>query len=56
MSRPMDRKIAVIGGGGVRSPLLIFGVNEAAELLNCREMVLFDPDEKRLAIMAELGR
>jgi len=56
MSRPMDRKIAVIGGGGVRSPLLIFGVNEAAEQLNCREMVLFDPDEKRLAIMAELGR
>jgi 6-phospho-beta-glucosidase len=56
MSRPMDRKIAVIGGGGVRTPLLIFGVNEAAELLGCREMVLFDPDEKRLRIMAELGR
>jgi 6-phospho-beta-glucosidase len=56
MSRPTDRKIAVIGGGGVRTPLLVFGVNEAAELLNCREMVLFDPDAKRLAIMAELGR
>jgi len=56
MSRPMGRKIAVIGGGGVRTPLLIFGVNEAAGLLNCREMVLFDPDEKRLRIMAELGR
>ena len=56
MSKPMDRKIALIGGGGVRTPLLIFGVNEAAELLGCREMVLFDPDEKRLRIMAELGR
>jgi len=56
MSRPMDRKIALIGGGGVRTPLLIFGVNEAADLLGCREMVLFDPDEKRLRIMAELGR
>ena len=56
MSRPMDRKIAVIGGGGVRTPLLIFGVNEAADLLNCREIVLFDPDEKRLRIIAELGR
>jgi 6-phospho-beta-glucosidase len=56
MSRPMDRKIALIGGGGVRTPLLIFGVNDAAELLNCREMVLFDPDEKRLRIIAELGR
>src|ERR1700730_15237630 len=56
MRGPMYRKIAVIGGGGVRTPLLIFGVNEAAELLGCREMVLFDPDEKRLRIMAELGR
>ena len=56
MSRPTDRKIAVIGGGGVRTPLLVFGVNEAAGLLNCREMVLFDPDAKRLRIMAELGR
>jgi 6-phospho-beta-glucosidase len=56
MSRPMDRKIALIGGGGVRTPLLVFGVNEAAGLLGCREMVLFDPDEKRLRIMAELGR
>jgi 6-phospho-beta-glucosidase len=56
MSKPMDRKIALIGGGGVRTPLLVFGVNEAAELLGCREMVLFDPDAKRLALMAELGR
>ena len=56
MRRPMDRKIAVIGGGGVRTPLLVFGVNEAAGLLNCGELVLFDPDAKRLRIMAELGR
>jgi 6-phospho-beta-glucosidase len=56
MSRPMDRKIAVIGGGGVRTPLLIFGINEAAQSLGCRELVLFDPDESRLRIMAELGR
>lgn len=56
MSRPMDRKIALIGGGGVRTPLLVFGVNEAADLLSCREMVLFDPDAHRLRIMAELGR
>ena len=56
MSRRMDRKIALIGGGGVRTPLLIFGVNEAAEPLSCRELVLFDPDESRLRIMAELGR
>jgi 6-phospho-beta-glucosidase len=56
MSRRMDRKIALIGGGGVRTPLLVFGINEAAERLGCREMVLFDPDRDRLAVMAELGR
>jgi 6-phospho-beta-glucosidase len=56
MSRRMDRKIAVIGGGGVRTPLLIFGINEAAQLLGCRELVLFDPDASRLRIMSELGR
>lgn len=56
MSRPMDRKIALIGGGGVRTPLLVFGINEAVEQLGCREMVLFDPDRERLAVMAELGR
>jgi len=52
----MDRKITLIGGGGVRTPLLVFGVNEAAQLLGCREMVLFDPDAGRLKVMAELGR
>ncbi len=56
MSRPTQRKITLIGGGGVRTPLLVFGVNEAAELLGCREMVLFDPDAQRLRIMAELSR
>ena len=24
MSKPMERKIALIGGGGVRAPLVIF--------------------------------
>ena len=52
----MDRKITLIGGGGVRTPLLVFGVNEAAQQLGCREMVLFDPDAGRLRVMAELGR
>ena len=56
MTRPTDRKIALIGGGGVRTPLVVFGVNEAAEALGAREMVLYDPDAARLAIMAELGR
>ena len=56
MSRPMRRKIAVIGGGGVRTPLLVFGINEAAEVLGAEELVLFDPDRARVAMMTELGR
>lgn len=49
-------KIAVIGGGGVRTPLLIFGVNEAAQQLGADELALYDPDHERAQVMAELGR
>jgi 6-phospho-beta-glucosidase len=56
MNRPTRRKIAFIGGGGVRTPLIVFGVNEAAERLGAEELVLFDPDQDRVHIMAELGR
>jgi 6-phospho-beta-glucosidase len=51
----MRRKIALIGGG-VRTPLVVFGINEAAEILGAEELVLFDPDQERVAIMTELGR
>jgi 6-phospho-beta-glucosidase len=56
MNRPTRRKIAFIGGGGVRTPLIVFGVNEAAGHLGAEELVLFDPDQDRVRIMAELGR
>jgi len=56
MANSPNRKITLIGGGGVRTPLVIFGVNEAAEALGAREMVLWDPDAERLNIMAQLGR
>jgi 6-phospho-beta-glucosidase len=52
----MRRKIAFIGGGGIRTPLIVFGVNEAAEHLGPEELVLFDPDRDRVRLMAELGR
>jgi 6-phospho-beta-glucosidase len=51
----MRRKIAFIGGGGVRTPLVVFGVNEAANELGAEELVLFDPDADRVRIMAGLG-
>jgi 6-phospho-beta-glucosidase len=56
MNKPTRRKIAFIGGGGVRTPLIVFGVNEAGEHLGAEELVLFDPDRDRVRIMAELGR
>ncbi|MGH9596817.1 MAG: hypothetical protein ACRD3K_08485 [Edaphobacter sp.] len=56
MNKLTRRKIAFIGGGGVRTPLIVFGVNEAAESLGAEELVLFDPDRERVRIMAELGR
>lgn len=56
MSRPTNRKFALIGGGGVRTPLVVFGINESAEALGAGELVLYDPDAQRLQIMAELGR
>lgn len=52
----MRRKIALIGGGGVRTPLVVFGINEAAEILGAEELVLFDPDQDRVALTTELGR
>jgi len=56
MPNSRNIKIALIGGGGVRTPLLIFGIQEAAQLLHPQELVLYDPDAERVRIMAELGR
>jgi len=52
----MGRKITLIGGGGVRTPLVIFGIHEAINALDADELVLFDPDMERAHVMADLGR
>ena len=51
-----NRKVSLIGGGGVRTPLVIFGVNESSERLGVSEMVLYDIDQQRASVMCELGR
>lgn len=56
MSKATGRKIAFIGGGGVRTPLVVFGVNEATSLIDAREIVLFDRDPQRAKMMATLGQ
>ena len=46
----MAIKIALIGGGGVRTPLLIHGLAEAG--LEISELALYDIDASRAALMA----
>ncbi len=50
----MGIKITLIGGGGVRTPLLIHGL--AGSGLPIDELVLYDPDAARAGAMATLGR
>jgi 6-phospho-beta-glucosidase len=52
----MYRKVSVIGGGGVRTPLLIHGLLQAQSLLKVAELQLFDVDSRRAELMASLGR
>jgi 6-phospho-beta-glucosidase len=52
----MGRKIAFVGGGGVRTPLVVFGINEAVRALDADQFVLFDPDAERAQVVAALGR
>lgn len=48
-------KVTLIGGGGVRTPLVIFGVNESSKHLGIDEMVLYDIDGERAKVMSALG-
>ncbi|HEX4945066.1 MAG TPA: 6-phospho-beta-glucosidase [Blastocatellia bacterium] len=52
----MTIKVCLIGGGGVRTPLLIHGLAEAASTLHLHELALYDIDAARVELMAELGR
>lgn len=50
------RKVAVIGGGGIRTPLVIYGLAQAHQQLGISEVLLFDIDVERAEVMARLGR
>jgi 6-phospho-beta-glucosidase len=50
------RKATIIGGGGVRTPLLIHGLAQSRDLLQLRELALFDIDPERAETIARLGR
>jgi 6-phospho-beta-glucosidase len=46
----------MIGGGGVRTPLVIHGLAQAQEVLGVTEFALYDTDPGRTEIIARLGR
>jgi 6-phospho-beta-glucosidase len=50
------KKVTMIGGGGVRTPLVIHGMAKANAELGISEVVLYDLDEERTEIIARLGR
>ena len=50
------RKVTIIGGGGVRTPLVIYGLAQAQRVLQIGELTLFDVDEQRTNTIARLGR
>jgi 6-phospho-beta-glucosidase len=49
-------KIAIIGGGGVRTPIVVYALAQAQAALGTSEVVLFDIDQDRLNVIARLGR
>ena len=51
----MHRKVSVIGGGGVRTPLLIHGLLQSQSLLNIGELQLFDVDSRRAELWPRWG-
>jgi 6-phospho-beta-glucosidase len=52
----MNSKVCIIGGGGVRTPLLIHGLLQSQQILRSSEIALFDVSHERAEIMAALGR
>src|SRR5579884_2035579 len=52
----MKNTIAVLGGGGARTPLLIHGLAGAQDVLRTGELALFDPAARNVETMAALGR
>jgi len=50
------RKVAVLGGGGVRTPLLIYGLGQSQSALQLGRITLFDIDQERVQTIARLCR
>lgn len=51
-----NRKITIIGGVGIRTPLVVHGLVEARAALGVREIALYDIDRDRVELTAALSR
>jgi 6-phospho-beta-glucosidase len=50
------KKLTILGGGGVRTPLVVYGLAQAQDALGLSELSLFDLDAARAETMARIGR
>lgn len=50
------RKVTIIGGGGVRTPLVIHGLAQAQPAIAIGQLHLYDVDTERVETIARLGR
>jgi len=49
-------KVTIIGGGGIRTPLVVHGLVEARQQLSLNQISLFDIDRQRVELIAALSR
>lgn len=49
-------KLAIIGAGGLRTPLVLRAIARRAERLGITELSLMDPDARRLSLMSGLAK
>ncbi len=49
-------RIAIIGGGGIRTPLVVHGLAQARQQLGVAEIALYDIDRERVELIAALCR
>lgn len=52
----MPRKVVIVGGGGLRTPLVVHALARAQRSLDLAELALYDVDTARAGIMAGIGR
>ena len=50
------KKVTIFGGGGLRTPLVVYGLAQARKELGIEELCLCDPDRERTESIARIGR